>query len=942
MKKLFSLAACAVLATMPLAAQLSEGGQPRPVEAGTPIHLNLPFSGEDLRATSLWKQQSQLVPPQVGKALPVDIDFLTAATQHTIGEHVIYTLTLEAPEACGLSAAFRRLSLPKGGRLFAINGAGQVRGAFTQATCPDKGIFAIMPLPGSILTLQYEAPSEAPLPTIELEHLGYFFFDIFRDSGEVSPPTLIGEFSSQLCEVNARCSEGDEVKDQQNATVRIMTYDFRNDYSLCSGTVLNNTKEDFAPLILTAAHCGGMNTPLQPEEFAKWGFSFHYARPECTDNFFIDTQDLSMTGAELVCSTGFTSASDGLLLKLKKDIPDHYGVYYAGWDATGTAPAHAKGLHHPAGDVMKVSTATKAPTDYTYRDANFGAGADNAHWKFIYTATEHGHGVTEGGSSGSAIYNEQGLIVGTLTGGSSNCPSRVHGSNVYGKMAYHWDKGEDAQTHMAKYLDPVGNGATKTLKGKYKPSAAASPIPILSAAQAIVTFEQKEPKEVKISWSATNSSPEGLMVEVLREDKRLALVDYQTGMAIDRDPIKGEGVVLYSIRYISIVEGKEVPLNLPARHTAAYMTPGAEVTNLVATEQGGKTLLTWERPINYQLITPSPKEGSQLKKARKFTWPGINKYSHARVAYFAIGYSGADLPLLNGQYLVGIGFHTARPNNVHTYQGFARNGVNKVVLENGAYAYGPETPETRYLFNAPQSYNADEHLWMALPQPFKIKSKENFVVGIRVHSTVAFSGGDIFTMEAAPKLSFIATPLFSFDSRYFVGPDIIKLTPGVPAIEMILADTNTKTAALPATESIPSGVFPAAFPILKGYNIRQNGAPVATIADPQATSYEAPMGSGYTVEPIYVQGEVTALDPITQTEATPFVSGYPSPFTTHITLRGAEHVAQVDLLDLAGNVVLHVEQPSDRIEAELLASGNYLLLITLRNGSRLTQNISKR
>ena len=52
---------------------------------------------------------------------------------------------------------------------------------------------------------------------------------------------------------------------------------------------------------------------------------------------------------------------------------------------------------------------------------NYNGGAFNAHWEVYWDPTTNGHGVTEGGSSGSPIFNQDKRIVGQLSGGSSIC-----------------------------------------------------------------------------------------------------------------------------------------------------------------------------------------------------------------------------------------------------------------------------------------------------------------------------------------------------------------------------------------------------------------------------------------------------------------------------------------------------------------------------------------
>ena len=81
------------------------------------------------------------------------------------------------------------------------------------------------------------------------------------------------------------------------------------------------------------------------------------------------------------------------------------------------------------------------------------------HWRVTWVATETNHGVTEGGSSGSALFNQDKRIVGTLTGGSSFCTA-LNSPDYYGKLSYHWDGNNPiSEGEKLKYfLDPANTG----------------------------------------------------------------------------------------------------------------------------------------------------------------------------------------------------------------------------------------------------------------------------------------------------------------------------------------------------------------------------------------------------------------------------------------------------------------------------------------------------
>jgi hypothetical protein len=147
---------------------------------------------------------------------------------------------------------------------------------------------------------------------------------------------------------------------------------------------------------------------------------------------------------------GGNSGSDFLLLEMEDSPPASYNVFYAGWDSRANTPADVVCIHHPAGDVKKISTATNISSG-TW-------GAPGYHWRVTWMATETNHGVTEGGSSGSPIFNDNKHIVGQLTGGGSFCTS-PNSPDFFGKMDKNWDDNPNSATQKLKeWLDPNDTG----------------------------------------------------------------------------------------------------------------------------------------------------------------------------------------------------------------------------------------------------------------------------------------------------------------------------------------------------------------------------------------------------------------------------------------------------------------------------------------------------
>jgi PKD repeat protein len=281
---------------------------------------------------------------------------------------------------------------------------------------------------------------------------------------------------SDACEINVNCSPvGDAWQDEKRGVARILITDATGQ-GWCSGSLVNNTAQDCKPLFLTALHCGITTSAANSN---LWKFYFRYEAPSCTNPSTAGTlDDYFITGCVRKANSndnGGDTGSDFLLLQLGTAANEaatittlktaNFNAYWNGWDANNSAAGGA-GIHHPAGDIKKISTFTATPTSQTY-----GGAAANTHWRFSWSANSNGHGVTEGGSSGSPIFKSNGRIFGTLTGGSSFC-NQLTAPDYYGKVSYHWISNSTNPTYQLKtFLDP-GNTGALVLDGSSNPCSA--------------------------------------------------------------------------------------------------------------------------------------------------------------------------------------------------------------------------------------------------------------------------------------------------------------------------------------------------------------------------------------------------------------------------------------------------------------------------------------
>tara|TARA_Y100000385_G_scaffold263060_1_gene295161 strand:+ start:9861 stop:11762 length:1902 start_codon:yes stop_codon:yes gene_type:complete len=365
----------------------------------------------------------------------------------------VWRLNIRSEGAQALGLYYDAFWIPSNGELYIYNSdKTKLLGAYTNANNHESGVFANEIIEDSKITLEYIQKGEGQ-PIIHINQVSYAYRSIkttrdinnFGDSGS--------------CEVNVNCSpEGDDWQDIKRAVCRISLKIGNNNF-WCSGSFINNTAEDCKPYILTADHCtydDDNNVYASQNDMNQWVFYFNYEASEC-ENPSSSPSSNTMTGCSKISNSSATGnisgTSDFHLLELNDTPPYDYGLFAAGWDRTTTPSANGVGIHHPAGDIKKISKYTQSASSSGYD------------WRVKWTGTENGHGVTEGGSSGSPLLNANKQIVGDLSTGSSYC-AFTNGSDFYGKFSYSWNQnGNSSNRQLKPWLDPNNSGVT-TLDGK--------------------------------------------------------------------------------------------------------------------------------------------------------------------------------------------------------------------------------------------------------------------------------------------------------------------------------------------------------------------------------------------------------------------------------------------------------------------------------------------
>ena len=228
----------------------------------------------------------------------------------------------------------------------------------------------------------------------------------------------------------------------------------------CTGSLLMATDYSFKPYFLTAFHCidtyrNGYLSASEKEAAQKWLFLFQYKKTTC--NGISYSNGVSYNGDYFRAALFET---DFALLELKQNLSSNTSLTWLGWDKSGQTPTSGVGIHHPQGDLMKISFDYDPFLSYS----NFGG--TNNFWLLSYD-----DGVVEHGSSGSPILNENKRVVGQLYGNSyydSNLPYCSQPRAEYGKFNLSWTGGSSNDTRLSNWLDPLGTN--QTTMDSYKPS----------------------------------------------------------------------------------------------------------------------------------------------------------------------------------------------------------------------------------------------------------------------------------------------------------------------------------------------------------------------------------------------------------------------------------------------------------------------------------------
>ena len=311
------------------------------------------------------------MPPRFGYSHKVNYDLNNSGTWYKLPNgDKLWQLEVVCPAAVSVNFCYDKFWIPEGGKFFVYSkDRKHTIGAFTSIN--NKGDrdniqgFATGLVYGDDVVLEYYQPKEITTDAIiSIEYMVHGYRYIRIDE--------IGYGASDPCTINVNCEEGQDWLFEKRSVALIIV----NGERWCTGSLINTSDLSHKPYLLTADHClgGNANAPVKYDavnspNLNHFTFYWNYEVPGC-DNTNLEPGHVSTNGATVISNPyGVTGEkSDFALLRLTEDpiTLSNYSPYYLGWDRSGSSGDPGVCIHHPRGDVKKISTVLSQPASSTY------------------------------------------------------------------------------------------------------------------------------------------------------------------------------------------------------------------------------------------------------------------------------------------------------------------------------------------------------------------------------------------------------------------------------------------------------------------------------------------------------------------------------------------------------------------------------------------------
>ncbi|MEL6652824.1 MAG: proprotein convertase P-domain-containing protein, partial [Bacteroidota bacterium] len=384
--------------------------------------------------------------PHFAASLPVAINPFTHGVWEDIGnEQMRWQMRIRSAKAKSLNLGFTDYFMPHGGSLMIYSSDKSiVRGPFSPADNEDHGQLWTPVIEGDELILEVTIPKKAQNQVLlQLAFVNHDF---------------VGLLISGSCNVDVICGllDGYGIVDDYRDIIRSVGVYSLNGSSTCTGFLINNTADDCQPFFMTADHCG-TNSGNAPSMVVYWNYENSVCRtPNSPASGATGDGQLNQFNTGAVFRAGW-SGSDFTLVELDDPVSPQYLPFFAGFDARNVPTGDSViAIHHPNLEEKRISF------EYDNTVIGNGTGGTNPNGNYV-VVPDWDLGTTEGGSSGSPLFNKQKHVIGQLFGGGAACGNNLY--DAYGWIHRSWTGGGTPTTRLQDWLDP-GNTGNVVMDGR--------------------------------------------------------------------------------------------------------------------------------------------------------------------------------------------------------------------------------------------------------------------------------------------------------------------------------------------------------------------------------------------------------------------------------------------------------------------------------------------
>lgn len=332
----------------------------------------------------------------------------------------VWRISIRTSNAASIGVHFTSFQLPAGA-VISFAGVDGIARSF-EGLGPNRGEACWTPaVIGERVDIEYRQPAgTAAAPDFTIDQIAHHYRPIadpqaFQELGLDAATYGPRDSLLQPCQVDVLCRTPNTTA---RDSVGAMLFQSGGGFYVCSGALLNDVDTNtFAAWFLTANHC--INTQVVASTLTVYWF---YQSSLCNGTVPAKSSVPTTSGATLLANSGDT---DFAFLRLNDDVNAGQGL--AGWNSAPFS-GNVVGIHHPGGSFKRWSSG------FTTTAAPICGGLPLS--GFVYC--DWNDGITEGGSSGSPLFDSSWRVIGQLFGSCyynpPACDNPQDYNNVYGRF----------------------------------------------------------------------------------------------------------------------------------------------------------------------------------------------------------------------------------------------------------------------------------------------------------------------------------------------------------------------------------------------------------------------------------------------------------------------------------------------------------------------------